>query len=268
MTLLVWLGSGFAAWLFVCVPSWVFLFCAGRSSEVRRVAIRLAPVGAFYCVYAWLVHWTQKASVVGLAERNSVGIADTERRWHVFVEPWLSAHSVPGAVVFYDWAQLFVVVGVLSYLAVGEGEVFWRVARNALALVAAGGFLVYWLVPVAPPWLLPASYGVHSGGLRSLAGVGDLLGAMPSLHTAWAGWVALVLWVVVPGRLRWLAVANLVVTMYVVLATGNHFVVDVVAGELLAYSACRASSWISLRFGLGGSLEGRARVRAQAVVAS
>ena len=62
--------------------------------------------------------------------------------------------------------------------------------------------------------------------------------------------------------------ANLVVTMYVVIATGNHFVADVVAGELLAYSAYRAASWWSLnqeRWNIllgfsGGSFRKRASV--------
>ncbi len=51
------------------------------------------------------------------------------------------------------------------------------------------------------------------------------------------------LWVVLPGRWRWLGFVHLALTVWVVLSTGNHYVLDVVAGELLAYSACRFSTW-------------------------
>src|SRR5947209_13751516 len=84
----------------------------------------------------------------------------------------------------------------------------------------------------------------HGGALASRA---NELAAMPSLHMAWAAWCALVLWRV--SERRWVRVLALLypcVTAFAVLATGNHFVLDLLAGlatlalALLALAAPRA----------------------------
>jgi hypothetical protein len=237
-------GQGLMGFLLLMVPVLGYLVAARRLGELGGVARRLWPVGAFYAVYAALVHWTARPGVVFEAVRNGVGLLSLERSLHVAWEASLSRLSLPGATLYYDWCQVFVVIGVLLWCAVSCEGPEWRLARNSLALIAAGGFLCYWLVPVAPPWVLPHSFGIHSAGLRGLTGVGDLMGAFPSLHTAWAGWVAVVVWAQAGGRWwRWLGVGNLVATAVVVVVTGNHYVLDVVAGELLAYSACLASDY-------------------------
>jgi membrane-associated phospholipid phosphatase len=92
---------------------------------------------------------------------------------------------------------------------------------------------------------LPSSYGfidtwARVGGIASnhpprIERISDPFAAMPSLHLAWAVWCAAA---VVPAmKRRWtkaLAVAYPVVTLIAVVATGNHFVLDTVAGVLLA----------------------------------
>jgi hypothetical protein len=103
--------------------------------------------------------------------------------------------------------------------------------------------VVFWLYPMAPPRLLPgvgfvdvvAATGspgsTHSGPLAQHA---NELAAMPSLHLAWAVWTAWAAWRMLRGRRFAAAVwAYPVVTAAVVLATGNHFVADVVAGAAL-----------------------------------
>jgi hypothetical protein len=70
----------------------------------------------------------------------------------------------------------------------------------------------------------------HTGALASAA---NQLAAMPSLHIAWATWSALVLWKISASRIvRALAVAHVLLTAFVVLSTGNHYVLDVLAGLL------------------------------------
>jgi membrane-associated phospholipid phosphatase len=54
---------------------------------------------------------------------------------------------------------------------------------------------------------------------------------MPSLHIAWAAWCTLALWQI--SRRRWvraLAVLYPCLTAFAVLATGNHFLLDILAG--------------------------------------
>jgi membrane-associated phospholipid phosphatase len=54
---------------------------------------------------------------------------------------------------------------------------------------------------------------------------------MPSLHIAWAVWCSLALWRIT--KRRWLRVTAVIypcLTAFAVLATGNHFVLDILAG--------------------------------------
>jgi diacylglycerol O-acyltransferase / wax synthase len=105
-------------------------------------------------------------------------------------------------------------------------------------LVNVLAFVVFWRFPVAPPRMLPGFVDVvasthaigswHTGALASQA---NQLAAMPSLHIAWAVWCTVVVWRISQRRwLRALAVVYPFVTGFAVLSTGNHFVLDIVAG--------------------------------------
>jgi membrane-associated phospholipid phosphatase len=90
----------------------------------------------------------------------------------------------------------------------------------------------------------------HTGSLASQA---NQLAAMPSLHIAWAVWCSLVIWRISERRwLRALAVLYPCLTAFAVLATGNHFVLDIAGGLLVAAVAAAvvwlARSWRELRW--------------------
>ena len=154
---------------------------------------------------------------------------------------WLAAHHTLGLILsdYYDNAHFLVTLALLAWLWWRRAELY-RPLRNSLVLVNVLGFLVFWLYPVAPPRML-SSYGFsdvaasrhafgdwHAGALASHA---NQLAAMPSLHIAWAAWCALALWQI--SRRRWvrvLAVLYPFLTAFAVLATGNHFLLDILAG--------------------------------------
>jgi membrane-associated phospholipid phosphatase len=127
----------------------------------------------------------------------------------------------------------------------------YRAVRNAFFATTAAALAGYFVLPTAPPRLLAGYVDVVSataptGWWSASPPIGtsgvDQLAAMPSMHVGWALWSALVLLVVV--RRRWLRGAVLlypVVTAVVVLATGNHWLLDVVAGAALT-----ALSWAVL----------------------
>jgi hypothetical protein len=104
--------------------------------------------------------------------------------------------------------------------------------RNALALVT-GLCLLIQLVPVAPPRFMeeygvidtPLLYGQSVYGALG-RGIAGQLQALPSIHVAWAAVIAWAVWQAAPGKWRWLGVAHLVVTNYVVVVTGNHYWLD------------------------------------------
>ena len=64
------------------------------------------------------------------------------------------------------------------------------------------------------------------------------LAAMPSMHAGWALWVALAVHLLTTSRLlRGLGWAHVLLTAVVVVATGNHWVLDVLIGWLLVGAA-------------------------------
>jgi PAP2 superfamily len=173
-------------------------------------------------------------SVLGL--ERSLGI-DPERG----LDRWLAGHHTLGLVVsdYYDNAHFVVTLGLLGWLWWRRADLY-RPLRNSLVLVNVIAFAVFWLYPVAPPRMLThdgfsdivaSTHAFGSWHTGALASAANQLAAMPSLHMAWAGWCTVALWRL--SRSAWvrgLALLYPCMTALAVLATGNHYVLDVLAG--------------------------------------
>jgi hypothetical protein len=70
-----------------------------------------------------------------------------------------------------------------------------------------------------------------------VSGLVNKYAAVPSLHVAWAFWVALAAFRSVRNRARWLAWAYPIATASVVILTANHFVFDAIAGIAVVSAA-------------------------------
>jgi hypothetical protein len=152
---------------------------------------------------------------------------------------WMVHHHTLGVVssYYYDNAHFIVTLGLLGWLWWRRADIY-RPMRTALVLMNVIGLAVFWLYPVAPPRMLAgfADVVANTGAVGSwhtgpLASDANQLAAMPSLHMAWAAWCALVIWQL-SSRVwvRVLAVLYPCVTCLAVLGTGNHFVLDILAG--------------------------------------
>jgi membrane-associated phospholipid phosphatase len=119
--------------------------------------------------------------------------------------------------------------------------------RLQLVIVNLIAFVVFWRYPLAPPRMFPglgyndviasshAFVSWHSGALVHDA---DQFAAMPSLHVAWAAWCGLAIWQLYRRRaVAVLAIAYPLLTALVVVATGNHYLLDVVAGGATVLAA-------------------------------
>ena len=156
---------------------------------------------------------------------------------------WLAGHHTLALWVsnYYDNAHFIVTLGLVGLLW-WRYPALYRPLRNGLVLINVVGLAVFWWYPTAPPRLLdPARYvdivaDTHAFGswhTGTLATAANQLAAMPSLHIAWAAWSSLAMGRILGGyRNRWVLAVWLypVVTTVAVLATGNHFLLDVVAG--------------------------------------
>lgn len=188
------------------------------------------------------------------ALRDGQHVLAVEQWLHLDVERVANAAVAPHHVLtlaaswYYQLAHLSVTLLVLLWVYWRRPEGY-RAARNALVAVNGVALLVFWALPVAPPRLLPGTgfvdLAVVSGAAEKSTAVSpDLYAAMPSLHIAWATWVALQ--VLACTRVRWArvaGVAHVVLTTVVVVVTANHFVLDVVAGACLAVLMVRAAGW-------------------------
>ncbi|MCU1587593.1 MAG: hypothetical protein JWN31_1086 [Frankiales bacterium] len=154
------------------------------------------------------------------------------------------------AAYYYDLAHIDVTLGVFLLCFFLRPQVY-RVARTALVLINLAALAVFWVYPVAPPRLLPGggfvdlvadsgTWGAWEAG-GAVADRANEFGSMPSLHLAWATWVALTVWQMTGNRwLRAAACLHVAVTTAVVILTGNHYLIDVLAGAALA-----AACWVA-----------------------
>jgi hypothetical protein len=174
---------------------------------------------------------------------HAEGLLRAEQSLHLdpemALDTWLAGQHTLGAVLsnYYDNAHFVVTLGLLGFLWWRRADIY-RPLRNSLVVVNLLAFVVFWLYPVAPPRMLGGFIDVvessgafgsfHSGALASHA---DELAAMPSLHIAWAVWCSLALWRMSPRRwVRALAVLYPCTVAFTVVATGNHFTLDILAG--------------------------------------
>ncbi len=178
---------------------------------------------------------------------TSLGIAP-ERA----LDRWLAAHHGLGLVVsdYYDNAHFAVTVGVLALLW-WKGAERYRPMRNALVVINLLAFVIFWLFPVAPPRMLDgftdvvaSTHAIGSWHTGALASDANQLAAMPSLHIAWALWVTVGVWQLTRRPvLRALGVVYPCLTGFAVLATGNHYLLDLLAGAALVAISFACVSW-------------------------
>jgi hypothetical protein len=155
------------------------------------------------------------------------------------LDRWMSSHHTLGLLVsdYYDNAHFVVTLGLLGLLWWRRADIY-RPLRNALVLVNALAFVVFWLFPVAPPRMLPgfvdivaSTHAIGSWHTGALASAANQYAAMPSLHIAWAVWCTVVVWrMTTRAWARALATLYPFATGFAVLFTGNHFALDILGG--------------------------------------
>jgi hypothetical protein len=167
---------------------------------------------------------------------------------------WLAAHHTLADLAswYYQLAHLTVTLLVLVAVYVRWPDIY-RAARNALVLINAIGLVVFWIYPVAPPRLLPGRAFIDITEKTGVAGATntsapDPYAAMPSLHTAWAVWVAVIgLLLARAWWLRVLCVLYPLLTVAVIVSTGNHYLLDALAGAAVTLVAATATGLLPLR---------------------
>jgi hypothetical protein len=127
--------------------------------------------------------------------------------------------------------------------------------RNVMAASTAICLFVSF-IPVAPPRMLPgagivdlaARYGESVyAAVGSTAGA-DQLSAMPSVHVAWS---IIVAWAVITrstSRWRWLILLHPLITVSVVVGTGNHYWADAIVAAAIDAAVIVVEAVLTRRF--------------------
>lgn len=212
--------------------------------------VEIAVVLAFYLAYA-----STRALAPGTASdaaANAQHVLSVERWAHLHPEVWLNHLLAPfgwlAALAGYYYLTLHFLVTVLAlvFVYLRRPDLYARM-RTSLTLASVSALFAFWFLPVAPPRL--AENGIDDvvvqhntfGAANAQSGgspLENVYAAMPSLHVGWALWVALVTVRSWPSS-RWTALAWLYpfATTLVVISTGNHYLLDAVAGAALVLAA-------------------------------
>ncbi len=222
--------------------------------ERRRTATRPFLLGELFVVFLLLEVYDYIKSLEsvrsGAALDNGRDVLRLEQILHLDVElsanHWLLHHHTLSTLLvwWYQYSHISGTMAVLTCCYLWFPQMY-RSARNSLLVTNIVGLTVFVLYPVMPPRLLPGASYVDS---VAAAGFGSGHGgpvepaqfaAMPSLHLAWALWVAIVGLAMLRGTsLRPWVFIYPVLTSVAVVATANHYVLDVVAGVGLALVTC------------------------------
>jgi hypothetical protein len=211
------------------------------SSSRPRLWRELLLVLTFYFAYD-LVRW-QIAGDRGEAFTNAIRVLRWEDATDLDIEHAVNAATagIPAlaqaANLFYSAFHLIVPVIVLTWIYLRHPEGYLR-ARRGLMIPTAAALVGYWLFPLAPPRFLPGyldtqlTMWMYDGKLAS--SMTNQYAAMPSMHVGWALWCGIAIWLHTRAVMaRAIGVLYPAVTVYVVIGTANHYVLDVIAGALL-----------------------------------
>ena len=226
----------------------------------RRGLRELLLIAAVYSIYDTSRYFVEGRQASAFAHAFKVLDAESvlDFAWEQTVNQAISAHRILALPADYMYATLHYLVTplVLIWLWRRHRKDYSR-ARTILMVATIFGLIGFTLMPVAPPRMLPgfvdtmaqySKFGWWSADASAPRGVGQFtneFAAMPSLHVGWALWCG---WQLVRhGQHRFTRAFGVfypALTVMVVVATGNHYLLDALAGAAVVVLAWMAVSGI------------------------
>ena len=235
----------------------------GAHSAWKAHVLELALVVGFYLAYIGsrgLVF----SDLNGKGWENAGHIVSAEKWVGVFWEPgwqsWVLDH-IDGLALFFNWVYIItywpiiVIAGLVLYFANRPKYYYYRTVM-AINLVFA--MLIFMVFPVTSPFNLNFHFvntiqelGPSIYGSQDMAAYYNTNAAMPSLHFSWTVILGVLFVRSLKGWFKPLGLLYPVTTFFAITITGNHFIVDAIAGGLLAGLAFAVME-LGLRRGLLG----------------
>jgi hypothetical protein len=203
---------------------------------------------------------------VPVAFANADGVISFERALGIFVEPGLQAAvleresvvDVVNAVYIAYWP---IVVGTLVWVMLRHPG-HYPLYRNAVLTSGAVSLVIFALYPLAPPRFLPEhgfvdTIAANSAGYRDFnaSALVNEYAAMPSLHVGWVLLVSIAIMHLVRSRAVRATAAVLPIAMFgAIVLTGNHYIVDGIAGGLVVLFGLATARALRRRHHRGGAI--------------
>jgi hypothetical protein len=237
------------------LPTWAGALFRGVGGR-PGVLIELIPLVLWFLLFTRLHAAAGKDVAAAIA--NALALQSVEHVVHIDIERsangWLAGNPVLSHLAVYLYRLYYVVVaGVLLWVFIRHADAYRKVRRTMVAMTVLV-LPVYWAAPMSPPrFALPGAVDIVArydildrASQESWTSPGQYT-AMPSLHVGWALWCGYAVWSALRGTHPRLALLSWLFPLLMgadVLATGNHYVLDI-AGSivLLAVSIVTASMW-------------------------
>jgi membrane-associated phospholipid phosphatase len=219
---------------------------------LREVALVLLLTFAYFLTRGLIAGRTADALT------NARNLISLEQALHLDVE-----HALQTFVMHQQWlldfVNLYYLAGHLPVLIGVAVWLYWRHPssyawfRNAFLISAAIGLSIYVWLPMAPPRYMPGFVDTMAQNGNGLDGSAFKLlynpyAAMPSLHCGWAAMAGIV--VFMTARPWWGKLIGVLIPcgmIFTVVASGNHYLLDVVAGLIIIVAALILAAWQLVR---------------------
>lgn len=238
-----------------------------RAGRIRRAALEVALLVVVYLIF------THVQGALGgdgtLASHNGHGVQSLERALGIDLEgpvnAWTERHPAVAVALALVYPCVLALVPISLAVVVLVRPAVYRAHLRRLVWLSFASLPVFWLFPVSPPRLdqpgivdVVAQHSIMSSAMSpDSVSHANLYAATPSLHVAWGLWCGMALRALVPHHRRGARIVPMLLPALVavdVVATGNHYVVDVVAGAALALLAAvverRVRAWWNRRHAL------------------
>ncbi|HYJ67882.1 MAG TPA: phosphatase PAP2 family protein [Nocardioidaceae bacterium] len=227
-----------------------------RVSLLRAITLELLLVGLLIVAYRYGRMIISHSSAT--AFHNADEMVGWEQTLHLPNEiavqhlllssQWLARFSN----IYYFSVHFPLTAGILIWMFIRSRAQYARI-RTSMAMLTGFALLIHAAFPLAPARMLhglgfvdtAAMYGpnVYASSPQHDS-VANQFAAMPSLHFGWAVLVAVGIIRVSRSPLRWLWIAHPVITLLVIVGTGNHYWLDAaVAGGLIILSERVIRAW-------------------------
>ena len=193
-----------------------------------------------YLVTRGLVHDDTRA--VGLV--NGERVVSLQRNLGFLWEPdWQSwaLENAQALVVTMNWIYIITywpVIFVAALVLFLKSRSDYNFYRSVVFVNLAGALFTFMMFPVASPFAISSvelvdsiqELGPRFYGSEGMAAYYNISAAMPSLHFSWTVILGVLFWRSFPGVFRILGLVYPVLTFFSITLTGNHFILDVLAG--------------------------------------